>query len=364
MFGQEERETVMRSDRHKKAKNKKTTAIIVVAVLVVVLIGVGVFAATHRGDKPTPVTKKVTKDAAGEVNPLTGETVKAGSLPSRPIVVSIDNDVPDARPQSGLSSADIVYEVPMEGGASRYEPIFLSQHPKQAGPTRSVRPYIVDVAREYNAVLVHNGYSPQAKAYLAENVVPYYPAQKYDHELFWRTSDRYIPHNQYTSVKKDWEKIKKDGNDKKQKIRTFKWLQEGDKAKGEAATEVEVNYPVTGNTYKYDSEKQIYKRYVNGDACVDLSNDNKQITCSNILVQKVSSGMYDAERLQIDMTQGGEAWLFTKGKVIKGTWARKKLDSKTVFKDKDGKEFKLIPGKTWIQLINGQGVVKYKEAAK
>ena len=88
MFGQEERETVMRSDRHKKAKNKKTTAIIVVAVLVVVLIGVGIFAATHRGDKPTPVTKKVTKDAAGEVNPLTGETVKASSLPSKPIVVS------------------------------------------------------------------------------------------------------------------------------------------------------------------------------------------------------------------------------------------------------------------------------------
>lgn len=350
----------MRSDRH-AAQKKRGKIIAVTAVIIIAAAAACIAFAMHHFSESG--TKKAEKPAVKKVvyrNPLTGEEVKKGSLPARPIIVSTDNDSSLARPQSGLSKADIVYEVPAEGGASRYEPIYYSSFPKQAGPTRSVRPYIVDIAREYGAVLVHNGYSPQAKAYLEENVVPYYPAQKYDDLLFWRTSDRYAPHNQYTNVKKDYKKIKEDGNADKQEIRTFKWLSKKSSAEGKDAKEVKVNYQVTANTYKYDAESGLYKRYVEGSPCTDAAYDNKQITCANIIIQKVSSSMYDEKRLNIDMTEGGTAWLFTGGKAVKGTWERSGLDSETVFKDSDGKEFRMTRGKTWIQLINSQCTIDYE----
>ncbi|MDD5986508.1 MAG: DUF3048 domain-containing protein [Eubacteriales bacterium] len=345
----------MRSERYRKQRRGKIAA----AAAVIIIAAVGIFFAVHQ--KAAAPTKSKPAAVKTVKNPLTGLALKKGrKLPARPIIVSTDNDSALARPQSGLSRADIVYEVPAEGGASRYEPIYYSRFPSQAGPTRSVRPYIIDIAREYDAILVHNGYSPQAKAYLEENVVPYYPAQKYDDTLFWRSSDRQAPHNQYTDVAKDYRQARKDGNAEKKTLRTFKWYGRNDKVQGRKALEVHVNYPVTANTYKYDAEKKLYARYVAGEVSTDLSNSDAKITCANILVQEVSSGMYDEKRLDIDMTQGGRAYLFTAGKVRKGTWSRDSLDGRTVFKDSDGREFRMTPGTTWIQVINEQGSVSYK----
>ncbi|MEA4923133.1 MAG: DUF3048 domain-containing protein [Eubacteriaceae bacterium] len=335
--------------RATRKNNSRKTLIAVIIILAVVIAAGLVWWFVIKDDGTS--TKTATDTA--NVNPLTGLSVEEGELPSRPVVVSTDNDNSDARPQSGLSEADIVYEVPIEGGGSRYEPIYYSNMPTQCGPTRSARPYIVDIAREYKAVLVHNGWSPQAKEYLKTDVVPYYPAA-YNDDLFYRTSDRQIPHNQYTDLTKVWKKIKKDGYDKQQDVRTFKWLGDKDSSDGSSANTIKVNYADSiDNTYKYNADKKIYERYVNNEECKDLNND-KQITCSNILIQEISSKIYEgeSERLDIDMTEGGKAYLFTQGKMVKGTWSRKDKDSATVFKDSDGNQMKLTPGKTWIQLID------------
>lgn len=341
----------MRSEQ-KQRKNK--TIVIVLAVIAAAVIAAALiwWYQSTKPQKKTPAPKNVATETA-YVNPLIGLPAKEGSLPARPVIVSTDNDNSDARPQSGISQADIVYEVPIEGGGSRYEPIYYSHMPKQCGPTRSARPYIVDIAREYKAVFVHNGWSPQAKAYLQSNVVPYYAAQNRD-DLFYRTNDRFIPHNQYTNLKTVSKQIKKDHYDKKQQIRTFPWLEEKENISGKDASRITCNYyDRINNTYRYDQEKKRYKRYINQEPCRDLNN-NRQITCSNILIQKITSKVYEgeSERLEIDMTEGGKALLFTRGKVIKGTWSRSGLDAPTVFRTNDGKKMKLSPGRTWIQLAD------------
>lgn len=56
--------------------------------------------------------------------------------------------------------------------------------------------------------------------------------------------------------------------------------------------------------------------------------------------------------MQIDMYAGGEAVMFTQGKVVEGTWERKDKDSPTIFRDNDGNEFKMTPGVTAIELID------------
>lgn len=341
----------MRSYR-KKTRRKNSSLKIVLIVLAVVVVGGGaaVFVLFGAGSGWPDIKQPKT-------NPLTGEIVT--ELPSRPFILSTDNDSGLARPQSGISKADIVYEFPVEGGASRLEPIYYSKVPGKIGPARSARPYFIDMAREYKAVFVHHGWSPQAKKYLESNVIPYISAFTYT-DIFYRSTDRNAPHNSYTTGEDVWKKIKEKGWDEKQEPRSFQFLGENETAGGESATDIDINYPVTKNNYKYDEKKMLYKKSVNGEIYTDKETD-KQITTKNILVQKVKSKVLDEkERLKIDMVAGGDAMLFTNGVVMEGKWSRKDLDSPTIFTDKDGKEFKLNVGNTWIQVIDDEVKVEYK----
>jgi len=66
----------------------------------------------------------------------------------KPIAVMID-DLAAARPQSGLSMANIVYQAPAEGGIPRYMALFQTQAPAAIGPIRSARLYFVAWAEEW-----------------------------------------------------------------------------------------------------------------------------------------------------------------------------------------------------------------------
>ena len=106
---------------------------------------------------------------------------------------------------------------------------------------------------------------------------------------------------------------------------------------------------------------KLYTKYVKDQVLVD-ENNGQEFTCANILVQKVPFQLYagEDERLQIDMYKGGDAVMFTQGKVVEGTWERADKDSSTIFKDKDGNEFKMTPGVTCIQLIDKTVKFEYK----
>lgn len=306
----------------------------------------------------TSCKKKDKEEAEAEVNPLTGiELAEGETLPDRPIMVSTDNDSYYSRPQAGISKADILIEVPIEGGGSRYEPVYYSKidELELVGAVRSVRPYILDLAREYNAVFVHNGQSPQAIAYFEESGVDRVSAFEY-YKAFHTESKNSgrLPGNQYSSGEDILAAMDSLGYNEKKEVRTFKWLGKDDKAEGEDATEIKVNYADGAyNTFKYDPETKLYTKYVKGKVLVDENND-EEFTCANILVQKVPFKLYEgeSERLKIDMYKGGDAVMFTQGKVVEGTWERKDKDSPTIFKDKDGNEFKMTPGVTAIQLID------------
>lgn len=91
--------------------------------------------------------------------PLTGLPVDE-AITRRPLAVMINN-APAARPQSGLSSADIILEVLAEGGITRFIAIFQSEGAAETvGPVRSIRPYLIELGESYDGVLVHAGGSP------------------------------------------------------------------------------------------------------------------------------------------------------------------------------------------------------------
>ena len=335
-------------------KKKKISMKLIVIILAVLVVGGGGANFALLGDfySEWPDIK------APKTNPLTGEIV-TGELPSRPFILSTDNDSGLARPQSGISKADIVYEFPVEGGSSRLEPIYYSQTPDKIGPSRSARPYFIDMAREYKAVFVHHGWSPQAKAYLQTDVIPYISAFTYGN-IFYRSTDRYAPHNSYTTGEDVRALIKEKGWDEPQEVRSFQFLSGGQQQEGAAATDINIDYRVNKNNYKYDEETGLYKKSVNGEAYTDKETE-RQITTRNILVQKVKSKVLDEKgRLEIDMTAGGDAILFTNGTAKEGKWSRADLDSPTMFTDEEGNELSLNVGVTWIQVVDDTVTIEYK----
>lgn len=326
----------------------------ILLVLALCVLAICLFTGCKKEEPAPPEPEVVTY-----TSPLTG-VEREKKYPARPLVVSIDN-VGDAIPQSWLSKADIVYEFPVEGQQSRLNAIYYGQFPEEFGPIRSTRPYFVDLTREYKGIFLAHGWSPEARDYLMSDVVPYINAMNSSLD-FYRVSDKEGPHDSYIKWSEVKGAIKEEGWWKnKKKIRAFKFLGEGEESIGEGAIKIMVDYGASECDYVYDAEKNVYLRYIDGEPYVDHET-GKQIAVSNVLVQRVNSYVYDSKgRLSIDMCEGGKARLFTNGKVVKGTWSREDLDSRTIFKDNEGNEFKLSVGKTWVQVADQDTSVKYKK---
>ena len=319
------------------------------------LIGVvGVFA---TGGKITGKLPDL-KAGAEKVSPLTGQ-VYDKELPARPLIVSIDN-VGDAVPQSWLSKTDLVYEFPVEGQQTRLQAVYYGQFPDEFGPVRSTRPYFVDLTREYKGVFLAHGWSPQAKEYLLSDVVPYINAMNSDCK-FYREPSKSAPHNSYIK----WETVKAKIDEKgwwseNQKIKSFGFLSGAQQNEGEAAANISFQYKSSKYEFSYDAATGKYTRTLSGKKYIDKET-GESITTYNILVQKVSSSVLDGKgRLKIDMCAGGEAILFTNGVAVQGTWSRKDLDSRTIFVDSEGNEFKLTPGNSWVEVTDQNCAISYK----
>ncbi len=330
-------------------KHKKIITLSMVVVMCVAAMAV----MSSCGKKEPVAEEKVTY-----TNPLTGAVTEEEVEAARPLVVSIDN-VGEAIPQSWISKADLVYEFPVEGKQTRLQAVYYTEFPESFGPVRSTRPYFVDLTREYKAVFLAHGWSPQAKEYLMSGVVPYINAMNSSCE-FYRVDDKSAPHNSYIK----WETVKEEIDaqgwwDEKQKIKPFKFLKEGAESAGERVDKVDFSYTGSDCEFTYDAESNKYVRTVNGAEYIDKET-GEAIKVSNVLVQKVTSSMYDAKRLKIDMCAGGDALLFTNGKVVTGTWSREDLDSRTIFTDAEGNQFKLSVGKTWVEVTDQNCDIDYE----
>ena len=143
-----------------------------------------------------PQEEQKVKETFKYVAPLTGLGTNE-ELPKRVVMVMINN-APQARPQSGLDSADIVYEVLAEGSITRLVGLYHSREPKVIGPVRSIRPYYIDIGSGFEAIMVHAGGSPDALTTLKgmAHMDEIYNAGGF----FWRENFRKAPHNLYTDL--------------------------------------------------------------------------------------------------------------------------------------------------------------------
>lgn len=270
----------------------------------------------------------------------------------RPVLATISND-PKARPQSGLSEADIIYELLVEGNTTRYLALFQSALPEEIGPIRSSRDMFIRTAKELDAFYVAHGYSPDAFELLQAGYVDHVNGMQHDGTLFERSQERYAPHNSYISndnILLAAEQVNAPMTIDKMPTLSFHASIEDVTIENDATSITVQNgsHPQFTSNYTYDNQSGIYTQSVNDSETIDKANE-QTIELANIFVIEAEHKTIDAEgRQSIDFDTGGKAMLFQAGKYEEVEW---KNVNGTLNPVKDGVPIKLVPGKTWIHVL-------------
>jgi len=333
-------------------------------ILCLLMVFVMIFAVGCKKEEGTetqqPVTEKpATKEIIENVEELTdNEFIAMANSETRPLAVMIDNDGPSSRPQIGLESAYMVYEVIVEGGASRLMALFRTDMIEKVGPVRSSRHYFLDYALEHDAMYLHAGWSPKAtndisalkvnniNGIMGDDGTIFYRDNTYDktwHNLYTKVTDAY----KYAKDKKKYRVT----SDKK-----YTWYsnKEFDLKDGTDALEIEVPYSTMYKVvYKYNPEKKIYERYIGTKPHTSQTGDI--LTAKNIIICHVRNyDLADGEnkgRQELETVGTGTGYYITNGKAVEITWNKSGRTAATKYTLKNGKEITINPGNTYVQIV-------------
>lgn len=343
-----------------KELSKKQWAIIIAAtVLLLGLIGFAVYHFFIRDD-PKPVQKQTVKRETPKppepiTSTLTGLPIADASINKRPVTAVMIENSTDARPQAGLAQAGVVFEAIAEGGITRFLTLFQDSEPDYVGPVRSVRPYYIQWLAGFDAAVAHVGGSGDALAMLKRG-----EAKDLDQFAnpgpYRRVSNRFAPHNMYTSIP-----ALRELQEKKGFSSTYSGFPRKPEAKSTAPTATSIDFNISGALYNahydYDAATNAYKRSEGGKP----HNDEKsgQITPKVVIAMTVPqgrSGIYTT----YNSIGSGPVHIFQDGVVAAGTWTKNSAKDQITFTDANGVPLKLNPGQTWISIVGDPSRISYK----
>jgi DUF3048 family protein len=287
--------------------------------------------------------------------PLSGVDPK-GTVPVRPaLAVKVEN-LPAARPQTGLSWADIVYEEPVEAGITRFIAVYQCQNASRIEPVRSGRLTDVDILRQLGHPIV--GYSGGVRsvvnAFRDAGFIDVSFETARGGRAYHRDPNRSVPHNLYTSTKSLYAAAR--GQFQPQApdpLFTY-----SDEAPADASTVPKVHVPFSSSSdvfWKWSKSKNAWLRF--HGTVPHVSSDGSQFSAKNVVVQVVQIKLTDVTDAngvhspRVISVGSGKAYVFRDGKMIRGTWKRDSAADITKFVDANGDEIPLAPGNTWIELL-------------
>ncbi len=325
---------------------KKTLLLMILAALMLTSSACG-------KDAPTDGEKLYAVEVE-ETDPYYDEMMEKEHV--RPIAVMIDNDTEAARPQIGLEDAYMVYEIVVEGRATRFMALFKDYDLEKVGPVRSSRHYFLDYALEHGAVYAHAGWSPKAAKDISALKINNINGVLGDGACFWRdnTYDK-TWHNLYTSTVK----LSEHAKDKKgYSLETDNKIPDYNKLdtvpEGQDIVSVSIPYANFYKvSYKYDAESMRYIRYVNGKE--HKSQTGKALDTKNIIIYQVKNkNLPDTEnkgRQDLENIGSGKGYYLSDGKMVSINWSKASREAKTVYTLEDGSPLMLNPGNTFIQIV-------------
>lgn len=337
------------------AHRHKSKLLFIAAIVIVIGSGVGLLLYIHFTqpkpyDMPLATIKKPIPKKY--YSPLTGAEVSNEATTKRQVTAIMIENSPDARPQSGIKSAGVVFEAIAEGGITRFLTVFQEARPGLIGPVRSVRPYYVEWAAAFDESLAHVGGSAKALQMIRSGNYGHDIDQFFNGNYYWRASDRAAPHNVYTN----FDKLDALNQSKGYISSTFEGFprvtkETPSKTPNAKSVSVNISSGAYNSTYAYDSASNSYLRSEGGAAHMDR--EAGQLTPKVVIVIKVpmTLGFEDGYREQINTIGSGPAYVFQNGTVTEGTWSKADAKVQIHFKDAAGKDIPLNPGQTWITAL-------------
>lgn len=330
----------------------KNKTIIIAAVTIAIIGSVLFWRHQFTNTKVQETTNSPTPPP--QLPAINGVLVDEAKALQRPIAVVIENHT-NARPQSGLTDADIVYETLAEGGITRFLALFQSREPSEVGPVRSARPYFNFIANEWGAVYAHVGGSTIALNELNSGVHKKLEDinQFYNGDYFYRSKDRPAPHNAYTKLELLRELVSKKKWQNWTPVTIGTYAVTPTDQLQTTITEISAKFFDANyiSLFVYDPTTNSYKRTNGGKVALD-KNNNLQISPMNVLIQYVDDYSVPLETttgLGLRLEKNGRIILFNNGTSVNGMWQYS--GGTTSYTDQNNKPLQLVPGQTWIILM-------------
>ena len=361
-----------------------------------------------------PITPVATPPIGGGLNidpsaPRTSECPVNGAMftsaeekvweSRRPLFVMIENSV-DSRPQSGLNSADVIYEAVAEGGITRFGAVFycgVAAKDTIVGPVRSARTHYINAASEYNYPLyTHVGgancgssdpklCTTDKRVQALEQINQYGWGGSKGNDLnqfsigfptFWRDYERLgrtvaTEHTMYSSTEKLWKYAAGRGWTNKDPSGKLEW---SDKFtpfsfKDDASDKGTVSkisfgfwesYHDFDVTWTHDTTTNSYTRENGGSAHKDL-NDDSTLTAKVVVVQfaKELGPLDEHKHMLYEIIGTGKGIVFQDGTAVEATWSKKDREARTIWTDAKGKKLSFNRGKIVFEILPLDNDVTY-----
>lgn len=292
------------------------------------------------------------------LNPLTGLWITEEAAQRRPFAVMINNLKP-AIPQSGISQADIIYEVLVEGGIVRLMAMFQEFDSTKIGPVRSARHYFLDMSLDHDGIYMHYGKSPQALTAFSTLKIANLEGLSYlDEIMCYRDKSRVAPHNAYTSYDGLMAGLASKGyrTERDETIPHKFIFSETALEPISSLVAQTVRLPFSKYQkpwFEYDEASNTYKRFQYDKEHIDVET-NTQLNFTNIIVQFTKEWVIKGDtegRLDLALVSKGEGYYVTGGYYKPITWEKTAHHEPTRYYDMDGQELVLSPGKSWIAIF-------------
>jgi len=296
-------------------------------------------------EKPAPIPVKY-------YSPLTGMLVDSETITKQAVTGVMIENSPEARPQSGLKDSGVVFEAIAEGGITRFLALYQEQKPQLIGPVRSVRIYYVDWLAAFDASIAHVGGSTEALNEV-QNGNYRNIDQSYNANYYWRSSDRYAPHNVYTS----FEKLDALNTANSYTTSTYTGFTRVDGKTADILDATNISITMSSflfnSKFAYDSATNTYARSQAGEPHLDR--ESGQITPSVVIAMHVDESTLSDGHQRIETIGSGSATIFQNGTAINATWSKASKTEQIKFTDIVGADIPLIRGQTWIVAVPNDG---------
>lgn len=277
----------------------------------------------------------------------------------RIMAIQMDNE-PGARPQMGIGSADIVYEIEIyNGGYTRYTGIFNDNIPELVEAVRSTRMVNIDIAKEYGGVFIHYGKGHNVGDYLASGVKP---NVRYDGlegiSGFYRDNSRSAPNNVVCKFRDLYDQTDWSLTDCKSPL---KFSDVAYTQKGEPVSSFSIEYR-NGYNPSFNYEDGLYKRYYNDNPHKD-GVTGEQLSFVNVIVEFAKQTWINDNQVPVvDLYSGNRCEYFIDGLHFTGYYERADVNDNTHYYDADGNEVVFKPGKTFIQILKEGREIEFGSA--